>query len=268
MQVFADDGAFIDACIDGRKREPAVVMIHGFPLTRAIWKVQAEALARTWYVLRPDLRGAGKSSVPDGPYLMERLAADIAGLLDALGIERAILIGHSMGGYVALAFARMFTERLTRLVLIASRLRADTPEEFAARRQLADRVEHEESVEPIIDAYVPRLFAPRTLAEHRGVVDLAEEIARGNAPAGAAATLRGMALRAGAQDIAEDVDVPTLIIAGAHDRVVGIDEARSVAALFPRGRLVVCDQSGHLPMLEEPQRVTEALESWLSMPTE
>src|SRR5580700_8196926 len=112
MQVFADDGACIDACADGRKDSRPIVLIHGFPFARAIWDAQSAALARRAYVIRPDLRGAGKSSVPDGPYLMETCASDVAGLLDVLGIERATLVGHSMGGYVALAFARMFTERV------------------------------------------------------------------------------------------------------------------------------------------------------------
>lgn len=263
MQVFADDDACIDACIDGRRRDSAVVLIHGFPLTRAIWQVQAEALAPTWCVIRPDLRGSGKSCAPDGPYLMERLAADVAEVLDALGIERAALIGHSMGGYVALAFARMFTERLNGLALVTSRLRADTPDEADARRALADRAELENSLEPVVEAYLPRLPAPQTFSQRRNVVDAAYEIARQNTPAGAAATLRGIALRGCAEDIAEDLEMPMLMIAGAHDRVVRIEEARSIAHSFPRGRLVVCEQSGHLPMLEEPQRVAEALESWL-----
>ncbi len=264
MQVFADDGACIDVCVEGREREPALVLIHGFPLTRAIWEAQTEALARTSRVLRPDLRGAGTSSAPQGPYLIERLAADLAALLDQLGIERAGLIGHSMGGYVALAFARMFTERTTRLALVASRLRADSASEAAARRELADRVEREESVEPVIEAYVPRLLSPPTLAERADVVDRVCEIVRQNTPCGVAATLRGMALRASSEDIAEDLDVPVLVIAGALDRVVSLDEARCVAERFPDGRLVVCDQSGHLPMLEEPGRVTESLALWLS----
>ena len=168
-----------------------------------------------------------------------------------------------MGGYVALAFARMFTERLTRLALVASRLRADTLEEAAARREIADRVERENSTKPIIEAYLPRLLAPRTFAERRDVVDRAYEIARQNAPGGIGrdATRHGAARLA--EDIVEDVDVPMLMIAGAHDRVVGIEEARSIAARFPQGRLVIGGESGHLPMLEEPSRVTDALESWL-----
>jgi 3-oxoadipate enol-lactonase len=263
MQVLTDDGARIDARVDGRGSDHAVVLIHGFPLTRAIWEAQSELLARTSCVIRPDLRGAGTSSAPDGPYLMERLAADVAAVLDALGIERAGLVGHSMGGYVALAFARMYTERLASLVLVASRLRSDTTEEASARRTLAARVEREESIEPVIEAYLPRLFAPKTVEQHVGIVARAYAIARQNAPAGASAALRGSALRASSEDIAEDLDVPALVIAGAHDRVVAIEEAQSIAAHFPRAGLVVCEQSGHLPMMEEPERVAEALESFL-----
>jgi 3-oxoadipate enol-lactonase len=264
MQVFADDGTRIDARIDGRERERAVVLIHGFPFTRGIWETQIDALAQTSRVLSPDLRGAGKSNVPDGPYLMERLAADVAVLLDALGVERAALVGHSMGGYVALAFARMFTERVTHLALIASRLRADTPAEAATRRELADLLEREGSVEPAVQAYLPRLFAPQTLVRRPEAVDAAYAIARQNTAAGAAATLRGMALRAASDDIAEDLDVPVLMMAGGRDLVVPIDEASADAEKFARGRLVVCDESAHLPMLEEPGRVAGTLQGWLS----
>lgn len=264
MQVFADDGTRIDVRIDGGKDARALVLIHGFPLTRAIWDAQADALASRFYVLRPDLRGAGKSSAPEGPYLMERLAADIAALLDALGLERVAIAGHSMGGYVALAFARMFTERISHLALVSSRLRADTPDEAAGRRAMADRVEREQSVQPVIETYVPRLFAPRTLAERGEIVERTREIAAANSPAGVAGTLRGMALRSPSEDIAEDFTAPMLLLTGGRDEVVGIEEARSIVAAFPNGLLAVCEESGHLPMIEEPQRCTAVLERWLN----
>jgi pimeloyl-ACP methyl ester carboxylesterase len=264
MQVFADDGARINVCVDGRERDVPVVLIHGFPLTRAIWDVQADSLAKRFCVIRPDLRGAGASSAPDGPYLMERLASDVAAVLDALAIERVALAGHSMGGYLALAFARMFTERVTHLALVASRLRADTPDEAAGRRALADRLEREMTVEPVVEAYLPRLLSPKTVREKPQIAERAYEIARKNTATGAAATLRGIALRASSEDIAEDLDVPALVLAGGLDRVVPLEEARSVAAKFPRAELVICDESGHLPMMEEPPRVTDALARWLS----
>ena len=264
MQVFADDGTRIDANVDGAQGSHAVILIHGFPLAREIWDTVREALARSYFVVTPDLRGFGKSSIPEGPYLMETLAADIAALLDALGVRRASLAGHSMGGYVALAFARMFSERVARLALVPSRLRADSSEQSASRRALADEAERDGSIEPVVAAYVPGLFAPDTPARAPAVAQRVYEIARRTAPRGAAAALRGMALRASSEDIAADLDIPTLMVAGGSDRSIPLGEAREIAASFARGRLVVCERSGHLPMLEEPDRVTGALDGWLN----
>jgi 3-oxoadipate enol-lactonase len=260
MQVFGDDGARIDVRVNGTDGG-AVVMIHGFPLTRDIWDAQAERLARTHRVVRPDLRGIGASSVPDGPYLMETLASDVAATLDALAIERAAFVGHSLGGYVALAFARMYTERVTHLALVCSRIAADTQEIAENRRKTADLIEREGALRTDM---VSRLLAPETLSQRPEIARRAVELSRRIEPRGAAALLRGMAMRAASDDIAPDLEMPMLMIAGARDAVIPIEEARAVARAFPKGRLVVCEHSGHLPMLEEPDRVTESLAEFLT----
>jgi pimeloyl-ACP methyl ester carboxylesterase len=260
MQVFGDDGARTDVRVDGADGN-AVVMIHGFPLTREIWDAQAEALARTHRVVRPDLRGMGASSVPDGPYLMEVLASDVAAALDALSIERAALVGHSLGGYVALAFARMYAERVTHLALVCSRIAADTPEIAENRRKNADSIERDAALPP---ETVSRLLAPETVSQHPQIAQRALELSRRIEPRGAAAMLRGMAMRVASDDIAPDLDVPAAVVAGARDAVIPMEEARAVAQAFPQGRLVVCERSGHLPMLEEPDRVTAALAALLT----
>lgn len=263
MQVFTDDGTRVDVRIDGANGAP-IVLIAGFPLTREIWNAQADALSRAHRAIRPELRGVGKSSVPDGPYLMEVLASDVATALDALGIERAAIAGHSLGGYVALAFARMFAERVTQFALVCSRLAPDSAERAASREALAARVESENAIGPAVEAYVPALTAPQTALERPGIVERVREIAATIEPKGAAALLRGMAMRPSAEDIAPDLEVPVAVIAGARDSTISLEEARHVAAAFPRGRLVICENSGHLPMLEEPQRVTDALVALLS----
>jgi pimeloyl-ACP methyl ester carboxylesterase len=263
MQVFADDGACVDVRVDG-SNGAAVVLIAGFPLTREIWNAQSETLSERFRIVRPELRGVAESSVPDGPYLMERLAADVATALDTLGIERAAIAGHSLGGYVALAFARMFSERVTRLALICSRLTADAPEQASTRRALADRVERESSTSAAVDAYVPRLTAPGSAIEFPEMVARVRDIAERLSPSGAASLLRGMAMRCDARDIAPELDVPVLVIAGAKDAVLSMEEARATSAAFRRGRLIVCANSGHLPMLEEPDSVSTALAEWLS----
>ena len=263
MQVLVDDDVRIAAHIDGASGEP-IVLIHGFPLAHEVWKAQAQALSHAHRAISIDLRGMGESSVPGGPYLMETLAADVAAVLDKLSIERAWIAGHSLGGYVALAFARMFSERIAGLALVCSRLAADTSSAAAARYELANRTESQASMQPVWNAFEPRLFTPETLETKREIVETARAMALRIDPRGAAAMLRGMAMRDDASDIAPDLEVPVLVVAGRHDANIPPAESEGVARAFPRGRLLVCEQSGHLPMLEEPGRVTEALEALLN----
>jgi 3-oxoadipate enol-lactonase len=111
---------------------------------------------------------------------------------------------------------------------------------------------------------VSRLLAPETLSQRPEIARRAFDLSRRIEPRGAAALLRGMAMRAASDDIAPDLEMPMLMIAGARDAVIPIEEARAVARAFPKGRLVVCEHSGHLPMLEEPDRVTESLAEFLT----
>jgi 3-oxoadipate enol-lactonase len=256
MRVTIDDAA-IDVAIDGKG--DAIILLHGFPLTRDEWDAQAAQLAQHALVIRPDLRGMGRSSIPQGPYLMETLAGDVAGLLDALAIDRATIVGHSLGGYAAMALARMHTERVHRLVLVCSGLAADTPEIARSREDLADRLERDQSIEPAIEAYIPKLFAPSNAERSSELLMRAREIARRNDPIGAAAMLRGMAQRAESYDIAEDLGMPVLIIGGAGDQVVPVREYEAMRGAFPRARLEMLPASGHMPMLEEPERLTDLL---------
>lgn len=258
---FSVDGAEIDVIADGNG--DAIVLIHGFPLTREIWNSQAAELAQAHRAIRPDLRGMGRSSVTDGPYLMETLAGDIAAVLDNLSIDRAAIAGHSLGGFVALAFARMYTERVTRLALVCSRLAADSPEIAGFRNELADRLEREDSIEPAVEAYVPRLLSAESLRSNPELVERVRAIVRTLAPRGAAAMLRGMAQRGDSYDIAAELRMPVLIAAGAADGVVSLEEAREMVRAFPAAQLHVMERSGHLPMLEEPAALTAALREFL-----
>lgn len=249
--------ARIDVRTDGNG--DAIVLLHGFPLARDIWDEHAAQLCERHLVIRPDLRGLGRSSVTDGPYLMEQLAGDLAAVLDALGVERTAIAGHSLGGFVALAFSRMYTERVTRLALIGSRLAADTPQAARDREELADRTEREGSIAPVVDAYLPRLFAPATLEKRSPVVDATRDLALRTDPAGAAAMLRGMAQRADSFDIAGEFEMPVLVVAGAADQILTLGEAREAAKAFRSGSLAVMGRSGHLPMLEEPEPLGRTL---------
>ena len=265
MQVFTDDGVCIDVSVDGNG-DDAIVLLAGFALSKSMWDEQTAALCATHRIVRPDLRGMGKSSAPNGPYLMETLAADVASVLDACGIERATIAGHSLGGYVALAFARMFTERVARLALVCSRIDADTPEAAQRRYDLVDRIEETGSIQPVVDAYLYQLLAPESAAQNPALVERVRKMLAQTPPAGAAEMLRGMAERVAADDIATDLEMPVLVIGGSLDALIPAEKTREAVAAFPHGRLVICEGSGHMPMLEDPGRVTAALRELLEKP--
>ena len=190
---------------------------------------------------------------------MENLAGDIAALLDALQMPRASIFGHSMGGFAALAFFRMFSERVASLGLIGSRVDADTNDGVRMRLELADRIERE-GMQPAVDFYIARLLRPRGSAE---LVNTVAHLIRTQAPAGAAALLRGAAARASSEDLLEDIDVPTLIVCGSEDTISPPDYNRSVAARIQNSEMKVIERSAHLPMLENSDAMCDALKGFL-----
>jgi pimeloyl-ACP methyl ester carboxylesterase len=254
------EGARFDVLDEGRG--PALVLLHGFPLAKETWDAQARALAACARVIRFDLRGLGTTAPTPGPYLMEQLASDLAAVLDALGIERAAVAGHSLGGYVAFAFYRMFAERCSGLGLVCSRANADDQATARGRFALADRIEREGS-EPLVEAFVPRYFAPPVYRERPDLVGRARAIVRGTDARGAAAMLRGMALRVSSEDLFEEIDVPLRVVAGSEDTLAPLERAHEIVAAVRGAQLDLLD-CGHFPLYEAPDALAASLERLLA----
>jgi 3-oxoadipate enol-lactonase len=262
--------------IDGRRigyddtggRGVPLVLLHGFPLDRTVWDEQLGALAGA-RVVRIDLRGCGESEPSDGPALMEVLAGDVAGVLDALGIERAAFAGHSIGGYVALAFFRMFSERVAGLALVASHVAEDAgrnvgadpaQRELAAGRDaLAERLESDGTMDAAIESYLPRYFAPQVYGERPELVERGRAVMARQNPRGCAQLVRGMKERLDSHDLLSDIDVPALVLAGGADSYLRADVLRDTAAAMRGAAFVLLEDVGHLPMWEAPERTADAL---------
>jgi 3-oxoadipate enol-lactonase len=237
----------------------AVVLLHGLLLDRSIWDDQAAALAGRFRVVRPDLRGAGESGAGEGPALMESLAGDVYGLLDALEIERAVIVGHGMGGYAALAFFRMYAERVAGLALVASGVGADSPRGQSQREGLAAALAARD-MGAAIDAYLPRAFAPGAPV---ALAVRTREIMVRQSVTGAAAHLSGVQQRVDSTDLLEDIAVPALILAGADDGWIDVAAAASTAGAIAGCEFIELAGTGHMPMLEAPHATTAALEALL-----
>jgi pimeloyl-ACP methyl ester carboxylesterase len=247
-----------------------VVLLHGFPLDRTVWDEQLDALtAAGARMIRIDLRGCGESEGSDGPALMEALAGDVAGVLEALHVERAALVGHSIGGYVALAFFRMYEERVAGLVLVASHVAEDASrnasadpaqrELAAGRDDLAARLERDGTMDAAVESYLPRYFAPSVYRERPELVERVREIMQRQSARGCAQLVRGMKERLDSHDLLEDVRVPALVIAGAQDIYLKPQTLRETAAAIAGAAFVELDGVGHLPMLEAPAETANAL---------
>jgi 3-oxoadipate enol-lactonase len=140
-----------------------LLLIHGYPLDHTLWQPQVDGLAdaNAARVIAPDLRGFGQSDAPEGTYTMETYADDLRALLDVLQVERAVVCGLSMGGYIALAFWRKYADRVRGLILVDTRAGADAPAARQARLDMAEQVKQQGSA-PAANAMLSRLLAPST----------------------------------------------------------------------------------------------------------
>jgi 3-oxoadipate enol-lactonase len=241
-----------------RGSRPPLLLIHGFPLDHAAWRAQIAAFAPSRRVIAPDLVGFG-SSAPHGRATLDEHADDLAALLDALGVARAVAVGLSMGGCIALALYRRHRGRLAGLVLAASRAGADSETSRAGRYQMAiAAAEHGTAV--VADALLPRLLAPDAPAAR---LDEVRAMMCRQGAAGVVSALKAMAARASAVPWLGAIDLPTLVVVGDADEVIPPAESGHLASAIPGAQLVVIPGAGHLVNIEAPGAFNAALRAFL-----
>jgi pimeloyl-ACP methyl ester carboxylesterase len=229
-----------------------VILLHGFPLSHTIWAPVVELLKDHARVITPDLRGHGQSPVTDGEYTMRLMAEDVHALVSRLGIQKAIIAGHSMGGYVSLAFARAYPGHLAGLALVASQAEADSPEKRQSRYITAEEVGRK-GVKVVAKNMLPKLTARKDLAP--GLLEIMLKMPK----KGVVGALKGMAERPDALEWLPEVSVPAVVIAGEQDGIVPMERARTMTQMLTRGWLVEIPEAGHMPMMETPQVVADTL---------
>lgn len=257
----------IELAYDDEGAGDALVLLHGFPFNRSMWRAQVEALSASVRVVAPDLRGHGGTTATEGAATMEEMARDVAALLDELGVGRATVGGLSMGGYVALAFYELFRERVGALVLADTRAEADTEEARRTREETARRA-LSEGMQAIADAMLPKLLAPATLAARPETVELVRGMILGTSPEGAAAALRGMAARKDRTALLAGIDVPTLILVGGEDALTPPAMSEAMRGAIPGARMEVIGGAGHVSNVERPAEFNSALARFLESEVE
>ena len=240
-----------------------LLLLHGYPLSRRLWRPQLEHLADAARVIAPDLRGHGDSDAPEGPYSMDQLADDAIALLDSLGLTQpAVVAGLSMGGYVALALYRRYPSRVAGLILAATKAGADSPEAQANRDKSA-ALAREKGVEAIAEAMLPKMLAPATYAANPGLVAEARAMMAATALNGVVGDLMGMKGRPDSTALLPQISRPVLVIHGQDDQLIPAREAEATYAALPNGRLVLVPNAGHLLNLEQPESFNAEVRTFL-----
>ena len=246
----------------GPRAAPAVVLLHGFPLDRSMWDDQVGALAARFRTIVPDLRGHGRSEAPPGPYTMADHVADVARLLDRLGIDRAALVGLSMGGYVTANFLAAHPERAWAAALVDTRAEGDTEQTRASREVQAKEIEAA-GMGPFVEAGIPRMFAAKTVAERPDLVERYRRMVGPARPPAVVAALQGLASRPDVTPALREVRCPTLVVVGSEDVVTPPSDARRIAETVPGAELEIIEGVGHLSNMEAPEQFNRVLLDFL-----
>jgi pimeloyl-ACP methyl ester carboxylesterase len=234
-----------------------LVLLHAFPFSRGGWAGLIDELAARRRVIAVDARGFGESPLR-GTYTVASLASDVGALLDSLSIPRAVLLGMSMGGYTALAFAARFLARLAGLILANTRAGADSADARAGRDKAIATIK-QAGVEAYLTDSLARLLSPSAPPALLGYVRAQAE----TRPASLVAGLEAMRARPDRTSELGAIRCPTLVIGGAEDQLVPRHEIERMAAAIPGAKLAMIPGAGHLSHLEAPTAFAAEVNAFL-----
>jgi pimeloyl-ACP methyl ester carboxylesterase len=227
-----------------------IVLLHGYLESSEVWNGFAEKLSSHYRVIAIDLPGHGKSDVYSDVHTMEFLAEAVKELLDSLNTKKVFLTGHSLGGYVTLAFLELFPEYLSGYCLFHSQPFPDTPAALEKRRREIEVVKRGKKNLMYPDNVI-NMFAPSNLEKYSEALQRSKDIASKIPSEGIIAVLKGMMIRTSRQKFMEEGRVPCLWILGTMDNYIPCDLIQTKVKLPLNGQLVILQNSGHIGFIEE-----------------
>lgn len=240
-----------------------VVLLHAFPLSSAMWLAQREGLSGTCRVITPDLRGFGGSRLGDDEPSIDLMADDVARVLDDAGVDKAVIGGLSMGGYVTMAFCRRHPDRVLGVILAATKATAD-PEPARANRERIARAVLADGSDVLVKEVLPALIGTTTKQRRAMVFGRVKGLVQSAPPKAVAWAQRAMAGRPDSFDTLAALKVPALVLAGEEDELAPPSDAQAMAEAVPEGRLEIIPKAGHLIAVEQPEAFNAAVERFLS----
>ncbi|MBN1655942.1 MAG: alpha/beta fold hydrolase [Deltaproteobacteria bacterium] len=247
----------------GDPRDLPIVFIHGFAFSAAMWEHQVAALSKRYYCVTYDVRGLGRSEIGDGQYTMEMFADDLFFVIESLELDRPVVVGLSMGGYIALRAVERKQELFRALVLCDTKSEADDDAGKLARAQAIKSINRDgmKSYAPFL---VSLCFSADTAEKRAELYRQAIDEVIGQNPIGVKGCLLAIAVRTDTTAGLSKIDVPTLIVVGENDALTPPSLMRSMKDKINKAEFAVISDTGHMAPLENPLAVNQVLESFLA----
>lgn len=236
---------------EGLDNAPVIIFIHGFPLNKSMWESQEKALKDNYRVITYDIRGHGNSEVGILDFSIDLFVKDLLRFMDALKIEKTIICGLSMGGYIALNAIEYHPERFSALILSDTNCTADTYEGREKRLNAIESIK-ENGVDRLANDLIPNLFAPESFKRDLKEIPAVREMIVKTSTQSLYNCLHALAERKETCGKLSEIKVPVLIIVGADDIITPLDAARSMQSKIKGSRLSIIEHAGHLSNLENP----------------
>lgn len=242
--------------------EGHVVLIHAFPLNASLWRPQVERAADGLRFITPDYPGFGRSGEPPARS-MDDIARSVLQALDDANVDRAVIGGMSMGGYVTLALYRMAPERFVGMMLADTRATADNDQQREARRKMIATV-RERGASAVADEMLPKLLGATTQREQPELATKVRAMIEANTPDAIAGAVQAMMGRQDSMSLLRGISVPTLIICGAEDVLTPPADSEALHAGIAGSRLAILNGAGHLSNIESPDAFSLTLNAFLA----
>ncbi|MEE9429625.1 MAG: alpha/beta hydrolase [Melioribacteraceae bacterium] len=251
---------------NGNKTNPSIVFVHGFPYDHTMWEKQVEALQNSYYCVTYDIRGLGNSYVGDGQYTMEAFVWDLYSVMDELQLDKPILCGLSMGGYIALRAIEKEQNRFGSLILCDTRTEADNNEGKLKRSNAINRI-NVDGVEAFVNDFVPVCFHPNTKKKNSKMYKSILANCKTQNATGVKGSLIAMLSRGDTTKSLKNIKIPTLVLCGRKDTLTPVEIMEAMAKKIKKSKFVVVPNAGHMTPLENPNFVTKSIQSFLSKNT-
>lgn len=247
---------------EGSKENKAIIFVHGFPFDNRMWDAQVEYFCSNYFCVRYDIRGLGKSTAGTGQFTMEMFVDDLEQIVDELKLDKPVLCGLSMGGYISLRAMERMQNKFSKLILCDTKSVADDNETKLKRADAVKKI-NEGGIDLFIEEFIRNCFGDKFVESHPDEYIAVVNRSKLNNPVGVKGCLLAMAGRTDTTETLKDFKIPTLIICGSEDKLSPPDLMKSMADEIPDSEFVLIEGAGHMTPIENPALVNDKMNEFL-----